>query len=88
MSGATLQPGTYSQAVLLVDSLQLWLFFLLFYRLHAFLVVDIVFDHSSVFLDFVFSLPHVELLAVSGNKQVAFTQTPTLVVSLKCVLIA
>lgn len=50
--------------------------------------VDIVFGHSSVLLDFVFSLPHIELLTVSGNKQVAFTQTPTLAVSLKYVLIA
>ena len=79
--------GDYSQAALLAGSLLLGLFFL-FYGLHAFLVVDIVFGHSSVLLDFVFSLPRIELLTVSGNKQVAFTQTPTLAVSLKCVLIA
>lgn len=44
--------------VLLVESFQLELF-LLFYRLHISLAVDIVFDHSSVWLDFVFSTaPH------------------------------
>lgn len=52
-------PGTSSWVVLLLDSLQLWLFFLLFYSLHAFLVVGIVFDHSSVWLDFcIFSVSH------------------------------
>lgn len=46
------------QVVLLVESFQLELF-LLFYRLHISLAVDIVFDHSSVWLDFVFSTaPH------------------------------
>lgn len=63
--------------MLLVESLQLCLF-MCFSRLHTSLAIDTVFDHFSVWLDFVFSTaPHR-----------ASTPTPTPAVSLISVLIA